>query len=139
VEYWKLNYVQVHCGDRLQPTAIVSITDSEGKEFIQSAIGVGPVDAVYSAVNTIVKLPNKLNEYTVKSVTHGLTSLGEVFVSVSPQLDPSDGREISCHAHGANPDVIVASARAFVHALNKLKSVLDANVKDVRVKMPAPV
>jgi len=137
VEYWKLNYVQVHCGDRLQPTAIVSITDEKGKETIESAIGVGPVDAVYTAINNIVKLPNKLSEYSVKSVTHGLTSLGEVYVSITPNYDelttgtlyyPASGRrDILCHAHGANPDVIVASARAFVHALNKLKAVLDAN------------
>jgi len=134
VEYWKLNYVQVHCGDRLQPTAIVSISDSAtGKEIVETSIGVGPVDAVYTAINKIVNLPNKLNEYTVKSVTQGLTSLGEVYVTVSPiRTEGSVGNAVTCHAHGAHYDIIVASARAFLHALNKLKTVLDSNISGVK-------
>jgi len=147
LEHWTLNYVQVHCGDRLQPTAIVSITEtSTGVETVESSIGVGPVDAVYTAINKIVKLPNKLNEYTVKSVTQGLTSLGEVYVTVSPKFSDQTSisphpqlqhRDIACHAHGANADVIVASARAFLHALNKLKSVLDGSTTVASAKEKA--
>jgi len=122
-EFWKLNYIQANCGDRLQPTATVSITGTDGNEVIESAIGVGPVDAVFTAINKIVKLPNQLNEYTVKSVTDGLESLGEVIVSISPKS--TEKRQITCLGTGANGDVIVASARAFVSALNKLKSVED--------------
>jgi len=120
-EFWKLNYIQVNCGDRLQPTATVSITGVDGKEIIESSIGVGPVDALFTAINKIVQLPNKLKEYTVKSVTDGLNSLGEVVVSISPKEEAR--QHFSCLGNGASGDIMVASARAFVSALNKLKSV----------------
>ncbi|HXV43914.1 MAG TPA: 2-isopropylmalate synthase, partial [Anaerolineae bacterium] len=71
-EIWKLNYIQVSCGDHLSPTATVSLTDPNGAELIDAAIGTGPVDAVYQAINRIVEAPNILTEFVVQAVTEGI-------------------------------------------------------------------
>ena len=78
-----------------------------------SATGTGPVDAVYEAINRVILVPNKLIEFSVQSVTAGIDALGEVTIRIQ-----SDGRIFGGRA--ANTDIIVASARAYMNALNKL-------------------
>ncbi len=128
-EIWKLQYVQVSCGDHTRATATVSLLDPEGKEQQDAAIGTGPVDAVYEAINRIVGEPNTLTEFVVNAVTEGIDSLGEVTIRIQPhnggsssRTNPQTGRETlrTFSGHGASTDIVVASARAYMSALNKM-------------------
>ncbi|MFM7600369.1 MAG: 2-isopropylmalate synthase [Pseudanabaena sp.] len=113
-EAFKLEHVQVSCGDRAIPTATVTIVMPDGKEITDASVGTGPVDAIYKAINRIVNVPNQLIEYSVQSVTAGIDALGEVTI----RLKHPDAGTLS--GHSANTDIIVASARAYLSALNKL-------------------
>jgi 2-isopropylmalate synthase len=117
-ELFRLELVQVSCGDRARPTATVSIRTPSGEELTDAAIGTGPVDAVYKAINRVVNVPNELIEFSVKSVTAGIDALGEVTIRLS-----HEGKIYSGYA--ANTDIIVASARAYVSALNRLYAALE--------------
>lgn len=110
---YTLQHVQVSCGDHAQPTATVGILTPDGQELMDAAIGTGPVDAVYKAINRVIDLPNQLIEYTVQSVTAGIDAIGEVTIRLR-----HEGRLYSGHA--ANTDVVVASAQAYMNALNRL-------------------
>ena len=113
-EAFKLDQVQVSCGDRAIPTATVTVVMPDGQEITDVSVGTGPVDAVYKAINRIVNVPNQLIEYSVQSVTAGIDALGEVTIRLKhPDVGTLSG-------HSANTDVIVASARAYISALNKL-------------------
>ena len=113
-EAFKLDHVQVSCGDRAIPTATVTIVMPDGTEITDASVGTGPVDAIYKAINRIVQVPNQLIEYSVQSVTAGIDALGEVTIRLKhPDVGTLSG-------HSANTDIIVASARAYVSALNKL-------------------
>ncbi|MEQ8969383.1 MAG: 2-isopropylmalate synthase [Coleofasciculus sp. C1-SOL-03] len=112
-ELFHLELVQVSCGDHARPTATVTLRTPEGEELMDAAIGTGPVDAVYKAINRVVNVPNELIEYSVQSVTAGIDALGEVTIRLR-----YNSRVFSGHA--ANTDIIVASAQAYVNALNRL-------------------
>lgn len=116
-ELFRLELVQVSCGDRSRPTATVTLRTPDGQELTDAAIGTGPVDAVYKAINRVVNVPNQLIEFSVQSVTAGIDALGEVTIRLK-----YDNRVYSGHA--ANTDIIVASAQAYVNALNRLYSAL---------------
>lgn len=113
-EAFKLDHVQVSCGDRAIPTATVTVVMPDGQEITDASVGTGPVDAIYKAINRIVNVPNQLIEYSVQSVTAGIDALGEVTI----RLKHPDAGTLS--GHSANTDIIVASARAYLSALNKL-------------------
>eukprot|EP01137_Pigoraptor_chileana_P015168 Opistho-2@70779 len=125
-ELWKLNSIAVSCGDKLHATATISITSKDGVERVDAAIGVGPVDAIYLAIDRIVQVPKTLLEYQVKSITRGTDALGEVTVRLAPDTkddasgDILSGSQPTFNGHGASPDILVASARAYISALNKL-------------------
>lgn len=112
-----LELVQVSCGDRACPTATVTLLTPDGQELTDAATGTGPVDAVYKAINRVVNVPNKLIEFSVQSVTAGIDAMGEVTI----RLQHGD-RLYS--GHSANTDIIVASAQAYLNALNRLNTVL---------------
>lgn len=112
-EVYHLEHVQVSCGDHSVPTATVKLIAPDGKVLADAALGTGPVDAVYKAINRIIKVPNKLTEFTVKSVTEGIDAIGEVLIRIE-----SDG--VSYTGRGASTDIIVASAKAYMNALNRL-------------------
>lgn len=108
-----LELVQVSCGDHARPTATVTIRTPEGEELTDAAIGTGPVDAVYRAINRVVNVPNQLIEFSVQSVTEGIDAIGEVTIRLRHEDRIYSG-------HAANTDIIVASAQAYVNALNRL-------------------
>lgn len=114
-ELFRLEHIQVSCGDHARPTATVTIRTPAGEELTDAAIGTGPVDAVYKAINRVVNVPNQLIEYSVQSVTAGIDALGEVTIRLK-----HEDRIFSGHA--ANTDIIVASALAYMNALNRLSS-----------------
>jgi 2-isopropylmalate synthase len=114
-EEYHLDRLQVTCGDRGMPTAAVRLVGPDGKHVEDAALGTGPVDAVYQAINRIVEVPNELTEFTVKSVTEGIDAIGEVLIRIE-----SDG--ITYTGRGADTDIIVSSAKAYINALNRLIS-----------------
>ena len=78
-----------------------------------SAVGTGPVDAVCRALNDLAGVPSELIEFSVKSVTEGIDAIGEVTIRLRRDRSLYSG-------HAADTDVVVASAQAFVNALNRL-------------------
>lgn len=129
-EIWKLNHISVMCGDKVTATATVSLTDPNGAVMVDAATGTGPVDAVYKAINRIVGAPNVLTEFVVKAVTEGIDAIGEVTIRIQPEngqgysTHPQTGAHVArtFSGHGASTDIIVASARAYMSALNKMLS-----------------
>jgi 2-isopropylmalate synthase len=112
-ETYRLEQVQVSCGDRNIPTATVKLVAPDGKIVADAALGTGPIDAIYKAINRLVGVPNKLIEFSVTSVTEGIDAMGEVTIRIE-----SDGMVYL--GRGADTDIIVASAKAYVNALNRL-------------------
>jgi len=115
-ETYHLDHIEVSCGDHSIPTATVKLLSPDGQTLVDAAIGTGPVDAVYQAINRIVRVPNKLTEFTVNSVTAGIDAIGEVLIRIE-----SDG--VTYTGRGADTDIIVASAKAYMNALNRLLAV----------------
>ncbi len=112
-EEYHLDRIQVTCGDQGVPTAAVRLAGPKGKMKEDAALGTGPIDALYKAINRIVKVPNSLTEFTVKSVTEGIDAIGEVLIRIE-----SDG--VTYTGRGADTDIIVSSAKAYINALNRL-------------------
>ncbi|MDA8189401.1 MAG: 2-isopropylmalate synthase [Dehalococcoidales bacterium] len=112
-DIFHLEHVQVSCGDHSVPTATVRIVTPDGQVLEDAALGTGPVDAVYKAINRVIKVENRLTEFSVQSVTAGIDAIGEVTIKVE-----GDGRTFT--GRSAATDIIVASAKAYMHALNKL-------------------
>jgi 2-isopropylmalate synthase len=110
---YHLDYLHVVSGGTTIPTATVRLVRN-GDTFQGVANGVGSVDAVYKAIGQIVDAPHRLVDYNVSSVTGGTDALGEVTVRISD-------RSGTVHAgRGSSMDIIEASAKAYVQALNKL-------------------
>jgi len=112
-EIYHLDRIQVSCGDRGIPTAAVKLTTSDGQVLADAALGTGPVDAVCKAINRLVGVSNVLTEFSVKSITEGIDAIGEVLIRVESEGITYTGR-------GADTDIIVASAKAYMNALNRL-------------------
>ncbi|MFC2070418.1 2-isopropylmalate synthase [Chloroflexota bacterium] len=112
-EVYHLDRIQVTCGDKGVPTAAVRLIAPGGEVQADAALGTGPVDAVYQAINRLVGVPNELTEFSVKSVTEGIDAIGEVMIRIE-----SDG--VAYTGRGADTDIIVASAKAYINALNRL-------------------
>ncbi len=119
-EVYHLDRIQVTCGDRGIPTAAVRLIAPDGKVLADAALGTGPVDAVYKAINRIVGVPNKLTEFSVKSVTEGIDAIGEVLIRIESDSVTYTGR-------GADTDIVVSSAKAYINALNRLLAAKKAN------------
>ena len=126
-EIFSLDGLQVACGTMGMPTATVRLRCPDGNLQVQAAVGGGPVDAVYKAMDAIIQATNTLEEFSVHAVTEGIDALGEVTVRIKgiqdeireqPQEDVETPRTYG--GYGADCDIIVASAKAYLAALNKL-------------------
>lgn len=116
-EVFTLQYVQVVAGNTTRPTACVQLQKA-GKTIEATTTGAGPVDALYRAIDSLVNVKFKLVDYIIHSVTDGTDALGEVTVRIQ------DGENIYT-GRGSNLDVLVASAKAYVSAINKLLDAKD--------------
>jgi 2-isopropylmalate synthase len=124
-EKYKLIYLNVVSGNVAIPTATMQM--EVDKEIVQDAgFGVGPVDATFAAIRKITKTNYHLLKYAVNAVTGGTDAQGETTVQLQYNGKSVVGR-------GADPDVIVASAKAYINALNRLEY-LKTNVKKVKVE-----
>ncbi len=98
-------------GSHIAPCVVVTL-QYKGKKYAQESTGDGPVDACYKAIEAVTKLKGNLLDYTIKSVTQGKDALGEVTVKVSFDKEVVIGR-------AASTDIIEASAKAYINAINK--------------------
>jgi 2-isopropylmalate synthase len=114
-EKFKLYDFHIVTGMNIIPTAVVRL-NTEGKDFIASEIGVGPVDAALKAIQKIAgEMANiKIREYRLDSITGGSDALAEVSVKV----EDKNGNVVS--ARKAGEDVVVASVQAMIDAINKV-------------------
>jgi len=113
-EHWKLLDMSQSSGTSARPHASLVLSEA-GKEQKSEAQGDGPVDAVFKAIEGVAKSGADLLLYSVNAVTQGTESQGEVTVRLS-----KGGRIVN--GVGADTDIVVASAKAYLAALNKLAS-----------------
>lgn len=125
-ELWKVTGLQVATGMSGIPTATVKMLGPDGVERYVAATGTGPVDAVYKAIDQIVGVSVKLDTYSMNSVTEGIEALACTRVVLSPvEGGPNDNNPLiskdrKFSGSGSDTDIVIASARAYTSALNKL-------------------
>lgn len=113
-EIYSLIDLHVVSGINQKPTAAIKlrIGDAVLDKLEQ---GDGPVDATYKAISSVTNTKSKLLKFEVKGITGGTDALGEVVVSIEEE-------GMSARGHGADTDIIVAAAKAYINALNKLEA-----------------
>ncbi|HOW67373.1 MAG TPA: 2-isopropylmalate synthase [Candidatus Paceibacterota bacterium] len=121
-ETWSLDYLSVSSGSQIVPTATVRLRRQRNKkkepEVSQDAgTGDGPVDAALKAIDRLTKIHGRLVDYSIRAVSQGKDALGEVTVKVD------FGQAKLVPGKGASTDIIEASARAYLNALNRFLSV----------------
>lgn len=126
VELYSLDHVQVSCGDHEIPTATVRLIAPSGEVLTDAATGTGPVDAVYLAINRILQVSNTLKEFSIGAVTEGTDAIGDATIRIEKGGKVYTGR-------GSSTDIIVAAAKAYVNALNKLMSIEGAPEAEAEV------
>jgi 2-isopropylmalate synthase len=123
-ETWSLDYLSVTSGNQTVPTATVrlkrggreatpSLPTDNGRVLQDAGIGDGPVDAALKAIDRLTNTRGKLMDYSLRAVSQGKDALGEVTVKV----DFGNGELIT--GKGTSTDVIEASARAYLNAVNR--------------------
>jgi 2-isopropylmalate synthase len=128
VETWELLGLQVQCGNNVIPTAVVRLRNNQtGEEVTEAGFGAGPVDAVYKGINRIVDQPNTLIEFLVQAVTEGMDANGDVTIRVEvpesrgySQTAQGRARRRLYSGRGVDTDIIVASAKAYLQAINRM-------------------
>lgn len=141
--FWTLESLHVTAGNRVKPTATITLSFRDGGEVSEAAMGTGPVDAVFQAIRRATGTSLQVNEFSIQSITSESTALGEVTV----RLEEDPGEEASCFGKqddvvnpqtgvhrnrqfvgsGANTDVLVASATAYINAVNRVLAAKERN------------
>ncbi len=111
-ETFHLEYIHTSSGSQTVPTATIRMK-KEGKIIEDAACGDGPVDAAYKTIDRITGVKGKLLDYSLRAVTGGKDALGEVTVKIK------EGKEVFV-GRGTSTDIIEASAKAYLNAVNKL-------------------
>ncbi|MBT4141505.1 MAG: 2-isopropylmalate synthase [Candidatus Latescibacteria bacterium] len=111
---YQLDYLHTVSGTSTVPSATVRLKIDGEDDVQESAWGDGPVDATYQAIKTAVKTDVKVKEYGIRAITSGAEALGEVTVTLT------DAEKNEAKGRGVSTDVIEASAKAFLDALNRL-------------------
>ena len=131
---WVLKDIQVVCGTGL-PTATVRLEDTTKQDaavVVATSIGTGPVDAAYKAIDSIVGLEVELTDYSMASVTEGIDALANTRVVIKPVgqslVENAQGsvRQRTFTGTAASEDIVVASGRAYLSALNKILALNNA-------------
>ncbi|MDQ6420377.1 2-isopropylmalate synthase [Paenibacillus sp. LHD-117] len=112
-EVFTLETIQVSYGNQSTPSASVRVRLAEGETRVETAEGNGSVDAIYNAIDKATAETVELEDYSIKSVSQGKDALGEVHVVLKQE-------EISAQGRGLSTDILEASARAYIDAVNRL-------------------
>jgi 2-isopropylmalate synthase len=123
-EKYRFLYLNVVSGNAAVPTATMQM-EVDGQMVQEAGFGVGPVDATFAAIRKITKTDYPLLKFAVNAITGGTDAQGEVTVQLK-----FNGR--SAVGRGAHPDILVASAKAYINALNRLEW-LSKDIKKVKV------
>ncbi len=110
---FKLVYLNVIAGNVTVPTATVQM-EVDGKLLQEAGFGDGPVDATFKTIKKITRTKSKLLQFAINAITSGTEAQGEVTVRLEEKGNTVIGQ-------GADTDVIVASAKAYINALNKME------------------
>jgi len=113
---WELVGLQVTAGGNTVPTATVTLRDSNGQTVMDASVGDGPVDAIYSAIQRLTGIKATLTDYRIRSVSKGKDALGEAHVELTHS-------EHKIHGRGLSTDVMEASAKAYIAAINRLRGI----------------
>ncbi len=128
-ETWSLVYLAVSSGSTTVPTATVALKLANGEATQEAGTGDGPVDAALKTIDRMTKMRGKLMDYALRSVSQGKDALGEVTVKV----DFGDRELVT--GKGTSTDVVEASVRAYVNALNRHVSA-NGSKKKTAVEQP---
>jgi 2-isopropylmalate synthase len=112
-EPYQIKYLQITTGSSTVPTAILKIA-IDGEEHQDAGFGNGPVDATFAAIERITQAGAKLLRFAVNAITKGSDAQGEVFVRLEHNGHVATGQ-------GTSSDIIMASAKAYINALNRLE------------------
>ena len=140
---WTLLQVHVFTGTDAKPTATVTLRHQKGTEKSSSAMGTGPVDAVYNAIKEVVGRPNDLVEFKVSSVTDGQNALGEVTIKVAPAEDGRGKRSvaglrrISTHTPILTQPQTMSTAAFSSTSISQGKSSSSSNSKPTKISFDA--
>ncbi len=110
---YELDYLHVSCGTGVEPTASVKISTKDGLQQ-GATTGDGPVDAAYQAIREATGLSPKIEKYSIRAVTEGKDALGEATVRIS------DDNDRAFLGRGVSTDIIEASAKAYIDAINRM-------------------
>ena len=110
---YTLDHVQFTSGDHDIPTATVRLIGPDQQVVTDASTGNGPVDAVCNAIGRVIGTSPKLVDFSVQSVTEGIDSMGTVTIKIESNGQNYTGR-------GASTDIIVASAMAYLSAVNRM-------------------
>ncbi len=114
-----LDYFNIQSGNVAVPTATIRIKEGD-KSYEEAAIGDGPVNAVFNAIDRVTGIKTKLIEYNVQAITPGREAMGDVTVTIQ-----IDGKKFI--GRGASTDIIEASAKAYINAINRYKALSENN------------
>jgi 2-isopropylmalate synthase len=114
-ETYTIESIDVKSGTHLSPTATVELI-YKGEKIKQTAVGAGPVDAVFKAIDDLTKKKINLVDFTIQAITGGTDAQGEVTVRIKQNDHIFVG-------HGTSTDIIIASAKAYLAAINRLLTV----------------
>lgn len=112
-EFYQLSSIQVQYGTNQIPTAVVVLTDGQGNEIQEAATGSGSVEALYNTLERCFQTDVTLLDYRIESVSGGRDALAQVFVKVR-------ANEIETSGRGTAQDVLEASAKAYINAVNRV-------------------
>ncbi|AQS54904.1 MAG: 2-isopropylmalate synthase [Novibacillus thermophilus] len=112
-EVYSLDYFHLSYGTQSVPTATLRLNHKDGKKIEEAACGNGSIDAIYKAIDRATGEQVELADYKINSVTHGKDALGEVFVQLRQN-------ELTVQGRGVSTDILEASARAYIDAVNRL-------------------
>jgi 2-isopropylmalate synthase len=117
-EAWSMEYLHVTSGNHTVPTATVRLRKMDGGAavFQDAGTGDGPVDAALKAIDRLTQIRGRLMDYGLRAVSQGKDALGEVTL----KADFGNGHLVS--GKGASTDIIEASARAYLNAVNRFLS-----------------
>ncbi len=112
-DVYQLLYLNVVSGNLAVPTATVKLL-VEGEERLGAGFGVGPIDATYNTIAKVTSTHCRLLRFSVNSITGGMDAQGEVTVRLQED-------DLVALGKGADPDIITASAKAYINGLNRLE------------------
>ncbi len=114
-EVWSMDYLSVTSGSQMVPTATVRLKNTQGDGAVRQDAGTGdgPVDAALKTIDRITGRRGKLLDYQLRAVTQGKDAIGEVTIKAD------FGKGLVVTGKGSSTDVIEASARAYLNAVNR--------------------